>query len=320
MTELVTAPRSRRPRPKIVTLTDAAAARVREIMDKAERPYIGLRVGVKNGGCAGQEYVLEYAEAAQPLDEVVEDKGVTILVEPRRCFSGRLDHRLRDLAPRLEVRLPQPERDRRLRLRRKRHHRSGECGVGGCADVHTAVRSQLVSRAASVGARIEDRHRFGPPLQPPGTADGPRADGRRGRAALRRRLGAAVPLLQRGHRALRDRGARVVLGNHDVEYLTRVAHLPSQKGVVDDALVDWLRNQPETIEMDPDGKRLLMVHSTPWTYDYVFPGSREIAALREVDADFVLGGHTHALFSAASAARWWSIPAPPVIRRSAAKA
>ena len=83
MTELTTAPRTRRPRPKIVTLTEAAAERVREIMDKAEKPYAGLRVGVKNGGCAGQEYVLEYAEAAAPLDEVVEDKGVTILVEPK---------------------------------------------------------------------------------------------------------------------------------------------------------------------------------------------------------------------------------------------
>lgn len=78
-----TAPRARRERPKVVTLTDAAAERVREIMGKAERPYAGLRVGVKNGGCAGQEYVLEYAETAGPLDEVVEDKGVTILVEPK---------------------------------------------------------------------------------------------------------------------------------------------------------------------------------------------------------------------------------------------
>jgi len=77
------APRARRPRPKVVTLTDAAAARVREIMDKAEKPYAGLRVGVKNGGCAGQEYVLEYAEEAGPLGETVEDKGVTILVEPK---------------------------------------------------------------------------------------------------------------------------------------------------------------------------------------------------------------------------------------------
>ena len=48
-----------------------------------EKPCVGLRVGVKNGGCAGQEYVLEYAEAAAPLDEVVEDKGVTILVDPK---------------------------------------------------------------------------------------------------------------------------------------------------------------------------------------------------------------------------------------------
>ncbi|THD54877.1 iron-sulfur cluster assembly accessory protein [Phenylobacterium sp.] len=76
-------PRARRERPKVVSLTDAAAERVREIMGKAEKPYAGLRVGVKNGGCAGQEYVLEYADTAGPLDEVVEDKGVTILVEPK---------------------------------------------------------------------------------------------------------------------------------------------------------------------------------------------------------------------------------------------
>jgi len=76
-------PRVRRPRPKVVTLTDRAADRVKEIMAKAEQPYMGLRVGVKNGGCAGQEYVLAYAEAPDPLDEVIEDKGVTILVEPK---------------------------------------------------------------------------------------------------------------------------------------------------------------------------------------------------------------------------------------------
>jgi len=81
--DTVTQPRARRPRPQVVTLTEAAAARVREIMGRAEKPYAGLRVGVKNGGCAGQEYVLEYAETAGPLDEVVEDKGVRILIEPK---------------------------------------------------------------------------------------------------------------------------------------------------------------------------------------------------------------------------------------------
>ena len=74
---------ARRARPKVVTLTPAAAARVKEIMARADEAYIGLRVGVKNGGCAGQEYILEYATDQQPLDEVVEDQGVKILVEPK---------------------------------------------------------------------------------------------------------------------------------------------------------------------------------------------------------------------------------------------
>jgi iron-sulfur cluster assembly protein len=88
MTDLQTTSRPRRPRPKAVTLTEAAAERVREIMenakkDGAEKPYVGLRVGVKNGGCAGQEYTFAYAETVEPLDEVVEDKGVTILIDPK---------------------------------------------------------------------------------------------------------------------------------------------------------------------------------------------------------------------------------------------
>lgn len=69
---------SRRQIPKIVSLTDVAAARVQEIMAKGEKPY--LRVGVTNGGCAGMEYVLDYAEAPEQFDELVEDKGVRILV------------------------------------------------------------------------------------------------------------------------------------------------------------------------------------------------------------------------------------------------
>lgn len=81
--ETVVTPRARRPRPKVVTLSDSAAERVKEIMARAEKPYAGLRVGVKNGGCAGQEYVLEYAETAGPMDEVVEDKDVTILIDPK---------------------------------------------------------------------------------------------------------------------------------------------------------------------------------------------------------------------------------------------
>jgi iron-sulfur cluster assembly protein len=72
-----------RERPKVMRLTDAAAARIHEIMKQSEGQYIGVRVGVTNGGCAGQAYSMDYAEAQKPLDEVVEDKGVRIFVDPK---------------------------------------------------------------------------------------------------------------------------------------------------------------------------------------------------------------------------------------------
>lgn len=110
MTELqTTTTRPRRPRPKAVTLTDAAAARVREIMDNAEKDYVGLRVGVKNSGCAGQEYTFAYAEEAQPLDEVVEDKGVTILIEPKAVLfliGTEIDYEVTKLASKFVFRNP----------------------------------------------------------------------------------------------------------------------------------------------------------------------------------------------------------------------
>jgi iron-sulfur cluster assembly protein len=64
-------------------LTEAAADRIKELMATSERPIAGLRVGVRNGGCAGMAYTMEYAESANPTDEVVEDKGVRILIDPK---------------------------------------------------------------------------------------------------------------------------------------------------------------------------------------------------------------------------------------------
>lgn len=72
-----------RPRPQVMRLTEAAAERIKEIMSGIERPIAGLRVGVKNGGCAGMSYVMEYADSVGPTDEVVEDKGVRILIDPK---------------------------------------------------------------------------------------------------------------------------------------------------------------------------------------------------------------------------------------------
>ena len=72
-----------RPRPQIMKLTDAAADRVREILSKSDKPVVGLRIGVKNGGCAGMEYTMEWAEDQKPFDEVVEDKGVKVLIDAK---------------------------------------------------------------------------------------------------------------------------------------------------------------------------------------------------------------------------------------------
>src|SRR6266540_6638795 len=72
-----------RPKPQVMRLTDAAAARIRDILARSERPIAGVRVGVKNGGCAGMSYTMQYAETVDPRDEVVEDKGVRLLIDPK---------------------------------------------------------------------------------------------------------------------------------------------------------------------------------------------------------------------------------------------
>lgn len=72
---------ARRPRPKVVTLSDAAAAQVREVM--ADRGAGFLRVGVKNAGCAGMEYTMDYVDAVSPNDERVDDKDVSIVIDAK---------------------------------------------------------------------------------------------------------------------------------------------------------------------------------------------------------------------------------------------
>ncbi len=75
--------RVKRERPKAIRLSEAAAARIHAIMENAEGRYLGVRVGVTNGGCAGMSYTMDYAESAGPLDEVVEDRGVKIFIDPK---------------------------------------------------------------------------------------------------------------------------------------------------------------------------------------------------------------------------------------------
>ena len=68
---------------KVISLTDRAAERLKSIMSDAERPIAGLRVGVKNGGCAGMSYTMEYAEDRKPGEDMIEDRGVTVFIDPK---------------------------------------------------------------------------------------------------------------------------------------------------------------------------------------------------------------------------------------------
>jgi iron-sulfur cluster assembly protein len=72
-----------RQRPAVMTVTDAAAARVRELVERSEQPVAGVRVGVKNGGCAGMSYTMDLAQTVEKGDEVVETQGVRVLIDPK---------------------------------------------------------------------------------------------------------------------------------------------------------------------------------------------------------------------------------------------
>ena len=74
---------ARRERPKALRLTQAAAEQIRSAMARSEKPMVGIRIGLKNAGCAGMSYTMDYAEQQNPLDEVVEDQGVRILIDPK---------------------------------------------------------------------------------------------------------------------------------------------------------------------------------------------------------------------------------------------
>ena len=66
----------------VIKLSDNAASRIKDIMSKDENKSVGVRVGVKSGGCAGMSYIMEYAKEINPNDEVIEDKGVKVFIDP----------------------------------------------------------------------------------------------------------------------------------------------------------------------------------------------------------------------------------------------
>ena len=92
---------SPRPRPQVMRLTDAAATRIKEILARGDEGISAVRVGVKNGGCAGMSYTMEYAANANPHDEVIDDKGVRLLIDPKAVLfllGTEMDYKIDKLA------------------------------------------------------------------------------------------------------------------------------------------------------------------------------------------------------------------------------
>ena len=77
------APRVRRPRPQVMTVTPAAAERVKALIDGRGKPTAGIRIGVRTKGCSGLSYTLEFADKQEPMDEVVESGGIKLLIDPK---------------------------------------------------------------------------------------------------------------------------------------------------------------------------------------------------------------------------------------------
>jgi iron-sulfur cluster assembly protein len=121
---------SSRPRPQVIRLTDAAAERIKYVMANATTPIIGVRVGVKNGGCAGMTYTMEYAEQAAPADELVEDKGVRVLIDPKAILfllGTEMDYKVEKLSAQFVFNNP---------------NQTGACGCGESVQLKPAASAQ----------------------------------------------------------------------------------------------------------------------------------------------------------------------------------
>ncbi len=118
----------------IMSLTEAAARRAQELMSASDKPAAGLRVGVKNGGCAGMSYTLEFADAIGPYDEVVEDKGVKIVIDPKALmflFGTEMDFETDKLGSGFIFKNP---------------NQTGSCGCGESVSITPASARPIAAR------------------------------------------------------------------------------------------------------------------------------------------------------------------------------
>lgn len=125
-----------RPRPKVLSLTEAAAQRIREIM--TGKPEVaGLKIGVKKGGCAGMEYTLTWAETVGKFDEVVDEKGVRVIVDPAAVLyllGTEMDWKVDKLAAQFVFNNP---------------NQKSACGCGESVNLVPADQSRMETRAGA---------------------------------------------------------------------------------------------------------------------------------------------------------------------------
>jgi len=120
---------------QVMRLTSQAAGRIKDIMATSQKQAIGLRVGVKNGGCAGMEYTIDYAESPDPLDEVIEDQGVRLFIEPKAVLfllGTEMDYKIDKLSSGFVFNNP---------------NQTSACGCGESVEIEPVSRAQLEAYA-----------------------------------------------------------------------------------------------------------------------------------------------------------------------------
>lgn len=125
-----------RPRPTVLTLTDAAAERVKSIMASKGPSVAGLKIGVKKGGCAGMEYTMEWAETAGKFDEVVEQDGARVIIDPQAVLyllGTQMDYKIDKLSAQFVFNNP---------------NQSGACGCGESVNLTPAPKERLEAMKA----------------------------------------------------------------------------------------------------------------------------------------------------------------------------
>jgi iron-sulfur cluster assembly protein len=124
-----------RPKPAVLSVTDAAAVRIREIVARADKPVAGVRLGIRKGGCAGMTYTMDIAETVAKGDEVVDANGVRVLIDPAAVlflFGTEMDFTVDKLSARFVFRNP---------------NETSACGCGESVTLAPAKTGQIEGRA-----------------------------------------------------------------------------------------------------------------------------------------------------------------------------